>query len=590
MRFSSCQKIEYMNVQVEDGTYYSDRINEKISLHTDRDFYIAGEKIWFRIYLLEESTLLPLGFSKVAYVELLNNRNEIISRRKIKINHSGGSGYLDTPGDIYSGYYFIRSYTHWMKNYQPDCFFMTALAIVNPVRGLYENIDTATSPALVDLFGLSDEMERDSFRFDMPEEHLIIKINGNNSVYKCREKVSLEIATTGINGNSISSDISVSVFYSGDKQFHPPDIQDYLVSYSEMNSEKTNPDLNSQRQLYFAEMEGITISGRIIDPSTHEPVSALPVFLSIAKEVAYLESCLTHENGRFYFSLDDIYGDHEMVLSYPNQAGDFLIIVDEPYSEDFIELPELRLNLDQSWKSFIERQMINFQLNSIYMDDQESHINEERNRDQQPFYIKSDFTIRMEDYIQLPNMEEVFRELVKQVLVTRENSQLKLNVLDLNTNRIIGPDPVFIVDGVPFFDSGLIFELNPEDIAQIDIVSHKYYKGILEMDGIIDIRTNKENLPISEWPENTYRQVFQAYQQVQEYIAPDYSEEQKIKNRIPDFRNLLYWNPSVKTKSEGKGDINFFTSDCPGKYLIRIECMSDNGLFGILLDSLIVKK
>lgn len=132
--------------------------------------------------------------------------------------------------------------------------------------------------------------------------------------------------------------------------------------------------------------------------------------------------------------------------------------------------------------------------------------------------------------------------------------------------------------------------MDPEDIAQINIVSYKYYKGILEMDGIIDIHTNDGNLPVTEMPGNYLRQVYQVYQPYREYFIPAYQDGQALNSRIPDLRNLLYWNPSVRTDHEGKAFISFYTPDNDGNYSIRIEGISGYGLLGSATDSLKVVK
>ena len=777
-----CQEISLQEIKLNAESWYSKRLNEKIYLHTDRLFYLSGDRILFRIYLLEESTLEPLGLSKVAYVELLNNRNEIFSRQKIQIDQSGGNGYLNIPAGILSGYYYIRAYTHWMRNDKPESYFQIPLIIVNPGYRLYENIDSTffiksnridvrffpeggkllsnveclTALLITDLTGRPIQSEgiivssSDSivaefrtganglgtFRFKpeegsvyatrlnvspendkiyylpapktdgeiiqvksedehylniavtantlvtlpapytiivlnrlgmtylntlnistfphslrIPHENLAAGVNrlvllkANGSIeserlvyhhpapqlnihinkkmmkYRRREKVELNIFTTDGYGDPVSSDLSVSVFYTGDKEFKAPDIQEYLYIYSDIFPGPgiiMFPDLPQHRDqddlldclmltgvyhrfsatdiftgtlpeyLYYPEIEGITLSGTVSDPSTRRPVPGEPVYLSFVGKSPFLKSCATDNNGKFYFHLNGTYDEKDIVLTPGKSQSDYLILIDDKYSEAFITIPDIIPMLDESWRSFIEKQMINFQISNVYRNDRWNKP-AKLSQDDNPFYVKSDFTVMMEEFVRLPNMEEVFRELVKGIVVTRENNLIELNVLDYNTNRIIGPEPGFLVDGVPFFDSNLILEMNPEDITQIDIVSYKYFMGLLEMDGIIDIKTNQGDLSSPELPGNSLRQTFQTYQTGQDNIIPDYSMEDKLNSRIPDFRNLLYWNPSVRTDREGKAQISFYTSDNTGKYTIRIEGMTDKGVFGSALDSLEVE-
>jgi hypothetical protein len=115
--------------------YYSGKaIQEKLYLHTDKDFYVAGEIAWFRIYYTNGITHQPLRMSKVAYVEILNERNEPVQQAKISLipGESKGSFYL--PAALNTGYYTIRAYTNWMKNFDDGFFFEKRIAIVNTLK------------------------------------------------------------------------------------------------------------------------------------------------------------------------------------------------------------------------------------------------------------------------------------------------------------------------------------------------------------------------------------------------------------------------------------------------------------------------
>ena len=57
---------------------------EQIILTTDRTLYISGEPIWYSAtYSIQDNTSLIL--SKVLYVELFDNENQLISSQKILI-------------------------------------------------------------------------------------------------------------------------------------------------------------------------------------------------------------------------------------------------------------------------------------------------------------------------------------------------------------------------------------------------------------------------------------------------------------------------------------------------------------------------
>jgi hypothetical protein len=49
------------------------------------------------------------------------------------------------------------------------------------------------------------------------------------------------------------------------------------------------------------------------------------------------------------------------------------------------------------------------------------------------------------------------------------------------------------------------------------------------------------------------------------------------KSRIPDFRNTLYWNPSIKPDHDGKASVEFWSSDNKADYLINIQGITQDG-------------
>jgi uncharacterized protein YfaS (alpha-2-macroglobulin family) len=73
---------------------------------------------------------------------------------------------------------------------------------------------------------------------------------------------------------------------------------------------------------------------------------------------------------------------------------------------------------------------------------------------------------------------------------------------------------------------------------------------------------------------------YEGLQLQREFFSPVYETQNQVTTRLPDFRNLLYWAPVIKTSSSGKQEINFYTSDLAGKYMITIEGLSSNGIAG----------
>ena len=73
---------------------------EKVYLQTDRDHYSAGEKIWFRAYLLDAVTHKPSEYSRYVYVELVDRMDSVRLRVKIRQTDSIYAGYLPLPKEM----------------------------------------------------------------------------------------------------------------------------------------------------------------------------------------------------------------------------------------------------------------------------------------------------------------------------------------------------------------------------------------------------------------------------------------------------------------------------------------------------------
>ncbi len=107
---------------------------EKLFVHIDKTFYLAGETVWFKIYDVDASLNQPLAISGISYIELLDTDRKPILREKIEMNDGKGNGSFRVPSNIQSGKYNFRAYTNWMKNFSPDYYFSQQLTIFNTLK------------------------------------------------------------------------------------------------------------------------------------------------------------------------------------------------------------------------------------------------------------------------------------------------------------------------------------------------------------------------------------------------------------------------------------------------------------------------
>lgn len=105
---------------------------EKLYLHTDKPYYITGEKIFFRAHVLDALSYIPAFYSRYVYVELINPIDSVVSRLRVRPEDGVFHGQVSLPEDMPEGMYKLRAYTHFMRNVGEEYFFTKNIRIGNP--------------------------------------------------------------------------------------------------------------------------------------------------------------------------------------------------------------------------------------------------------------------------------------------------------------------------------------------------------------------------------------------------------------------------------------------------------------------------
>jgi uncharacterized protein YfaS (alpha-2-macroglobulin family) len=200
-----------INNEIEDVRSF----REELYIQTDRNLYITGEEVWFKVYMLQGLTHSPDDVSKVVYLELLDKNNFPVKQLKLKTErNSGASGFI-LPDNIHSGNYLIRAYSNWMKNFPVDLFHYKEISVINP----FENIENLKLPSdSINEVQKLNTNQNGSEGISADKEsnsHLKFIISLQKPEYSPREKVQILITATDMSGNPVESDLSVSVAKSG---------------------------------------------------------------------------------------------------------------------------------------------------------------------------------------------------------------------------------------------------------------------------------------------------------------------------------------------------------------------------------------
>jgi hypothetical protein len=309
------------------------------------------------------------------------------------------------------------------------------------------------------------------------------------------------------------------------------------------------------------------------------PDSGKYIFLSTPAKEAIFQYAITDSEGNFSFNIniDDLYKD--LVIQPAEPGSNLSIKVNSPFSENYFSSGSLDAPIDINTQSFVSKLSVDYQVSKIY---EASYVFDSvsrmfPSRITKRFYGKPDIELIMADYIKLPVMEEVFFELLPGAFLKNKKTGYEISISDPIINKVYETPPGLMIDGVIIYDPALIANIDPEMVEKIDVVKGRYFVGDYLFYGIVNVISRDGDFGLVDLPEYSTRLQYRVIDPVKSFISPDYITREKLSRRIPDFRNTLYWNPSVKPDKNGKTRIEFWTSDIISDYIINIQGITSEG-------------
>jgi hypothetical protein len=331
---------------------------------------------------------------------------------------------------------------------------------------------------------------------------------------------------------------------------------------------------------YEAEIEDHFIYGKLLTGVQKEPDSAKIVILSTPGKIAFFEFAKTDRNGDFTFKINIDGRVNDLVIQPDQPAKNILVRIESPFSDRYLTSAVSVDTTNRPVPEYISAWSINNQVRKIYGSSSVGDPLKQlvRAPATRRFYGKPDTELKMKDYIKLPVMQEVFFELLPGVSLKSKKTGYELTMANPdNFNKLFDTPPVLFVDGVMVKDPTVIAGFDPEIVEKIDVIRVKYYVGDYLFTGIVNIITKAGDFSSVSLPDYAIRLPYRVIDPVFSFSSPDYSSVQMKNNRIPDFRNTLYWNPSVKPDKEGKARVEFWTSDVVSDYVINIQGITKEG-------------
>lgn len=138
-------KISKDTAIVKINEILKDKITKKLYIHTNKDNFSAGEKIWFAIYDRTTTNKKNTYLDERIYVDIIDSNNKTIASQEYVLNSGNGSGSIKIPSNSPDGEYTMRAYSNWMKNFDKSFFFNKKIKIGTEDRNTSKTVDNKVS-------------------------------------------------------------------------------------------------------------------------------------------------------------------------------------------------------------------------------------------------------------------------------------------------------------------------------------------------------------------------------------------------------------------------------------------------------------
>ena len=473
------------------------------------------------------------------------------------------------------------------------------------------------------IFDVNRQPQCERLYFKRPKNKLLITAEADKRNYGLRGKILIDISTKVMEKQSPSANLSAAVFRLDSlHQLAGDDIFSYLwlssnlqgtienpAYYLSSENAETNEALNNllltqgwrkfdwdkvdQNKApaftYTPEYAGHIITGKVTNEATKKAAAGVLVYLSVPGRRVQLKGCISDSAGLVHFDMKDFTGSTQIILQTNTETDStYRLEIFTPFSDNFTDDIIPNLYVSEKSKDYLQQENFHMEVENGY------HQNELEKLqvplvDTLPFYQKPSKTYLLDNYTRFTTMEEVMREYVNEISVRRSKDDYRLMTLSEPSfalqdkqpvDVLMKDNPLVLLDGVPVFRINKIIAYDPLKVQKIEVVASRYYWGPIIADGIASYTTYKGDLDGYTLDPNDLVLDYDALQQQRIFYSPDYSSEKQLQSPLPDYRDVLFWSPEIKTDENGKGSFSFYTGDIPGKYVVVLQGISPHGNAG----------
>jgi hypothetical protein len=539
---------------------------EKVFLHTDRNILVAGDNLFYALYLKGNDGMI----SKYAYMILRDRNNQAVTQIRVDIRNQMAYGRIYLPDTLSTNVYQLVCYTNFMRNGGEDSFFTKEIVVINRFDKKLEYSDST----------LTTNTSR-----NLPEQHSGMQtgdgkliINLEKDSYYAREKIKFSIGTNLLPGDTLAR-VSVSIrevspSFSDELSFK--DYYNKVINHSFVSE----PDKDINR--FHRELNYSVIEGRVIpvpDPANNgndikKDTNKYTILVSAPDTIANMQFTTTDSSGAFCIFLNNYYEGKEVFIRTREDAKAEIVIEDKfklkkPFViSELFDIPGLK-SYHIRLKNISEVQKYyNQKPESITLMPVVHSVSIPR------IYYKPYSIVFPSDYLPLADFSEISKELLPASKVRKSNDHYTLSFIDLKNTSLPNLEPVIFLDGVPINDADQIIGLGTTEIKRIEILPTYRYYGEMSLTGILAVFS--KNLEINNIGFKTPTIRYKAVSS-QNYSKPVSNILPFADSHLPYLRQLLLWEPEIILRNKEKHEVECYASDLPGKYLINIQGITSKG-------------
>ena len=517
------------------------KAQEQIHLLPDRSYAVSGDTLWFSVFIFAENNS---DKSQVVHVQLDDQEKNHILKVSVLCNGGFGEGYLPIPDSLSTGIYVLNPFSLLQKNSEK--------AIINQkFINVYNRFDEG-----LNVIQIPNETKLK--RYDQENG---IKIKTDKESYRKGEKV---LVSYDIPQNELSQ-IQKIFITTG---VADPISEQYILSYT-----PTPTATNEETPVLLVEKNGVLISGKVTDKNSGAPVSNAIVLFSIPDSIPFFDYCVSDEKGMFYYYLRNAVGKADLIfqaITKNNQdcriemINNYIEVQNDGIEDKILTLEEEKFTQGILQASYFDKLFNGYKITG-------SEYFSKPMQFEYPFYGQPTKTYDPNLFVDLPNFQEISREILYGVQYRERKDEITIRLQNYGDNTIFNGEPLRLLDGIPVFDNNVFKPMETADIKKVDVVFYERFYGDLSFQGILSVYTKNRSL---DWVDRDPKIGHFKYNCIQPFKNIEFSNRKASDINIPNFNKVLYRSSVDNFKMNNEFD--FFTSDIKGDIEIRFVLINKN--------------